>query len=83
MRHTFLSLCLFFVAVVTFAQQQTELRRSKTVFLNEAFQKGRILQTFNRHVDDSVNIFLKDGEVIGKDGKKHTIIINYDGKTEK
>ena len=63
MRHTFFSLCLFFVAVVTFAQQQTELRRSKTVFLNEAFQKGRILQTFNRHIDDSVNIFLKDASL--------------------
>lgn len=33
--------------------------------------------------NNDINIFLKDGEVIGKDGKKHTIIINYDGKTEK
>ena len=33
--------------------------------------------------NNDINIFLKDGEVIGKDGKKHTVIINYDGKTEK
>lgn len=59
-----LSFIFFFLTVsLSLAQQQKELHRSKTVFQNESFKRGRILQSFNRHVDDSVNIFLKDASL--------------------
>lgn len=68
MKHTLfqisIALCIFLSTVtLSLAQQNVELRRSRSVFEFDKFRPARIMQPFGRHVTDSVNIFLKDASL--------------------
>jgi len=53
-----------------YAQQNQQLRRSKSPLLFPEFQVGKVRQSFGRMATDSINIYLKDASLLyKKDGK--------------
>ena len=53
------ALCTF----SAFAQQVTELQRTKSIFVYPDFCPGRVIQAFGRSVTDSVNIYYGDASL--------------------
>lgn len=73
----FLLLLFFFASLTGFAQQNQEMKRSKTPFLFPEFREATIRQTFNRKRKDTVNIYLKDASLFfRKDGKYMRAYLN-------
>ncbi len=64
-----LLLCLAAATGAT-AQQNKELRRSKTIFLFPEFTDAKVRQTFGRSVTAKANIFLKDASLCYMDNGK-------------
>lgn len=67
MRHTpyflFIFFCIACFCMPLKAQQNQELKRSKTIFLYPEFQDGKVRQSFGRYAKAKVNIFLKDASL--------------------
>lgn len=53
-----------------YAQQNQQLRRSRSIFLFPEFQEATVRQTFNRTLKAKVNIFLKDASLVFIQDKK-------------
>lgn len=69
------TLFLLFVLTMSFsatvmAQQNQQMRRSKTIFVYPEFQKAKIRQSFGRFVEAEANIYLKDASLVYKDKGK-------------
>ena len=52
------------------AQQNQQLRRSRSIFLYPEFQKAKIRQSFGRFVEAEANIYLKDASLVYKENGK-------------
>lgn len=72
MKRHLLLLVLFLLAATAslHAQQNQQIRRSRTVFEFPEFRKAKIRQSFGRFVEAEANIYLKDASLVYKqDGK--------------